>query len=364
MRDYPLDFFLTPMKPAKPPKTVSGAKRLEEAFKSASYIAEEKMDGCRYFSIGGRMFSPRISDVDGIPVEKTQQVAHIAEVLSNFGDKLILDGEIYFPGGKAQDVITVTGSLPDVALAKQQESGNWLRYAIFDVLRDANGRWLVDLPWWKRRKYLEELYEKLQGTHVDLLPIIIENKHAYLDTLLEQGKEGIVLKHMEAPYAIGKRPAWQWIKCKVENEDDVVIMGFEPPERVYTGKYPENWTFWARKAGELGSLDVHIIAVREDEIIINGRRPGPEWVPVTKFYAYGWIGSIVFGKYDSKGNLVRLGTCSGIDEAMRARFSEHPEHYIGKVMRVRLMELTRDHAYRHCRFDGIHADKNPQECKV
>ena len=361
MRDYPLDFFLAPMKPSKPPKTMSGTKRLDEMFNSGHVVAEEKVDGCRYFSIGGRIFSPRISDVDGIPVEKTEQVRHISEVLKLFGGKLILDGEICYPGKKSQDVIMITGSAPDVAYAKQKDIG-WLHYAVFDVLRDVNGQWLTERPWYERRAYLEELKETKLLTDitskyahfVHLVPVVVDDKRAYLEELLGKGKEGVVLKNVKASYQIGKRPAWQWVKCKVENEDDVVIMGFEPPERIYTGKHPESWPYWAK-----------------GETIIEGHCPGPEWVPVTKYYARGWVGSIIFGKYSSNGsnssnssdgNLVRLGTCAGMDEVTRAKFSRCPERYIGKVMKVKLMELTRDFAYRHCRFDGLHSDKNPSEC--
>jgi ATP-dependent DNA ligase len=372
MRDYPLNFFLQPMKPAKPPKTVSGQKTLEKAFESELYVAEEKIDGCRYFAIGGRIFSPRISDVDGIPVEKTQQLPHISGALRKFGSNLILDGEVYYPGGKAQDVITVTGSLPDEAIAKQERSGNWLRYMVFDVLRDAKGNWLTNLPWYRRREYLEQLFcelgEKLEEQGIDLTLTTIQGKRQYLDELLGQGKEGVVLKNIGGKYLIGKRPAWNWIKCKVEMEDDVVIMGFEPPEKIYTGKYVENWIYWGRRADGWCILPEGYascnIDYASDEIIVIGPQPGPEWYPVTKYYAKNWIGSIVFGKYDKEGNLVRLGTCSGMDEAMRERFSKSPEAYIGKVARVKLMEYTRDGAYRHCSFVAIHSDKNPRECVI
>lgn len=370
-RGYPLNFFLQPMKPAKAPKTTSGMKALEKAFESDIYVAEEKFDGCRYFAIGGRIFSPRISDVDKIPVEKTQQLPHISSTLMNFGEHLILDGEVYYPNWKAQDVISITGSLPDEAVAKQERSSVWLRYMVFDVLRDTKGNWLVNQPWHKRRKYLEQLFSTLDMKEfgIDLAPIVTgDAKRAYFDDLLSVGREGIVLKYVDGNYIIGKRPAWNWIKCKVEMEDDVVIMGFESPGKIYTGKYAENWIYWGCKANRqytppegYSFCKVHYAL---DEIIVVGPQPGPEWYPVTKNYAKSWIGSIVFGKYNSKGDLVRLGTCSGMDEPMREKFSLTPEAYIGKVMKVKLMEYTRDGAYRHCSFVALHSDKNPWECKL
>lgn len=358
-RDYPLDFFLQPMKPAKPPKSVSGQTKLKTILQSNDYIAEEKIDGCHYFCVGGRFFGPRISDTDGLPVEKTNQLDHLSSILAPMGSNLILDGEVWYPGWKSQHVITITGSLPDVALRKQEESDTWLKYMVFDVLRNHKGYWMYKLPWKMRRKYLEELFEETElesSGLVFLSPIVTENKERFLQELLSQGKEGIVLKHIEKPYFLGKRPAWNWVKIKVEMEDDVVIMGFEPPERIYTGKYVENWKYWAKR-----TEDRHIHPPGVTETITRGPCPGPDWDPVTKHYAHNWIGSIIFGKYVGD-QLVKLGTCSGMDEATREKFSRNKAEYIGRVMTVKMMEYTPDGAYRHCSFIKLHEDKNPREC--
>ncbi|BFH11642.1 hypothetical protein WJ0W_005588 [Paenibacillus melissococcoides] len=73
-----------------------GAK-LEAFLNDFNYIAEEKWDGSHYLSILGRFFSRQISDVVGIPMEKTDRVPHLSEHLSIFPG-LILDGELYIPG--------------------------------------------------------------------------------------------------------------------------------------------------------------------------------------------------------------------------------------------------------------------------
>jgi len=326
------------MKPARPGNSASAKKKLLEALQSPDYIAEEKIDGCHYFSIGGRIFSPRVSVKDGIPVEKTLQVPHLASLLNElFGNLTILDGECHVNGGKAPDVVSIMGSEPGEAVRKQTNQG-LIRYMIFDILRDHTGKWLIDLPWYKRRRILEQYYKEAgldEGSFVTLVNVCHENKQAYLDFLLSQGKEGVVLKHISRSYVLGKRPAWNWIKIKTETEDDVVIIGFEPPERVYTGKNIENWPYW-------------------DE----------DGTPVTRYWYNKWIGAIVFGKYNKAGELVRLGTCSGMSDAEREKFSKHPEQYIGRVIKVKLMEYTRDGAYRHCSFVALHPDKNAHECRL
>lgn len=315
-------------------------KKLEDIMKSDKYVAEEKIDGCHYLSIGGRFFSTRISDITGLPVEKTENLPHLVQILHDLNlGKVILDGEINYPGMKSQDVITVTGSLPNEAIRKQEHQG-WLHYTMFDILRSPNGEWLINKPWIERRKileavgeYIKELYPKA-SKFIHVNPVTTEDKQAFLENVLDKGGEGIVLKNIYSPYYPGKKPMWVWMKIKAETEDDVVIMGFEPPEKEYTGKNLETWPYW------------------EDNI------------PVTKYYYHGWIGAIIMGKYNKEGQLVKIGTCSGMDEQQRQEFSLHPEKYIGKVAKIKAMEITRDGAYRHPTFVGIHSDKNPYECKL
>lgn len=356
-RAYPLNFFLAPMKPSKVPKTAGGKAKLAKILKSEDYIAEEKIDGCHYFSIGGRILSPRISKADGIPVEKTQQALHISRYLAQkLGPNTILDGEIYIPNKKAPDVVSIMGSAPDVAVIKQKDS-EFVHYKVFDILRLPNGNWIHELPWYKRRQYLEQLFYGFTLEHVILNDIHRHDKEKLLDELLSMGREGIVLKHIKLPYVFGKRPAWNWVKLKTEEEDDVVIMGFEPPQKIYTGKNIDIWPYW--ECPDYPEADVHTIELHLVHHVI-----AMNWIPVTKHYANQWIGSIIFGKYDATGKLVRLGTCTGIDEAQRAEFTNNSEKYIGRVMHVKLMEHTRDGAYRHCNFVRIHPDKNGFECKI
>lgn len=349
-QDYPLDFFLTPMKPCKLDlkRNRHHQEKLEAAFNSNNYVAEEKIDGCHYLSIGGRMFSPRISVVTGIPVEKTLQLWHLHQVLAELGPNLILDGEVNFPGGKSQDVIQITGSDPDVAAIKVRDLG-YPRYTVFDIIRDPKGNWVHNLPFIDRRILLQEIWEQFNLTslspHLHLNPIVTCNKKRFLDEILDKGGEGIVLKHLRQPYLLSKdpkrpkRPMWNQIKVKVEQEDDVVIMGFEPPKMKYTGKNLDGWPYWA---------------MHETEGLI----------PVTRYFAHGWVGSVVFGKYNNHGELIRLGTCSGFDDSLRWAFTENPEAYIGRVITVRLMEYTADGAYRHCSFLRLHDDKNASECRL
>lgn len=334
------------MKPFRPDvRKESHRARLAEALRSSAYIAEPKIDGNHYLLVGGRFLSTKMQVVGGrstgLPVERTGSLPHLSRVFG--GERwrnIVLDGEIYQSGWKASDIRTIMGCASEEAVRRQGGRG-WLRYMVFDILRDPEGRWLFDTPWKTRRALLESLEEDLllASSFIDVVPVIRKDKEAFLDRVLDEGGEGIVLKSVGGLYTpgpLGKptRPAWNWIKLKVELEDDVVLMGFEPATRAYGGEELRGWPYW------------------EDE------------VPVTKYWANGWIGAIVFGKYSSGGELVRLGTCSGFDEGLRSRMTREPEKYVGQVIKIGAMERTEDGFYRHPRFGGFHADKNALECRL
>lgn len=325
------------MKPSKPNKdNPAHTAKLDAALDGTDYIAEVKWDGCRYLYIDGRFFSTHIQvfggESTGRPVEKTEQLQPVVRELAaqNWG-KLILDGEIVVLGGKAQDVVSVLGCEVTEAIRRQRSIK--LHYMVFDVLRTREGTSMLGMPWEGRRAYLNSITKEIESDLVHIVKVVETNKRAFLDAELTAGREGIVLKSRRGLYMPGKRPAWNWVKVKAELDDDVVIMGFEPSTREYTGKDIDNWPYWE-----------------------NGD-------PVTKLYYNRWIGAVVFGKYNSSGRLVRLGTCSGMDETQRAIFSRGPlEAFVGQVMKITAMEVTRDGAYRHPRFIMMHPDKNGHEC--
>ena len=325
------------MKPCKVDmRKKSHRDKLHLALRSSNYIAEEKIDGHHYLAVDGHLISTHISVVTGLPVDKTENLIHISKAIQDLGlTELVLDGEIHLPidGCKSYDVQTVTGSDPAVARKWQEKTGLWAHFRVFDILRDLEGNWLHGLPWHERRKLLEEIQPELESTgFIFVNPVVSSGKVEFLEGLLKEGKEGIVLKDINGRYSSGKRPMWNWIKVKQEKFDDVVIMGYEPAERLYSGENYEEWPFW--EEGE----------------------------PVSKYHALGWIGSIIVGKYDQAGKLVRMGTVSGMNEYYREKFSMEGDKYIGRVIKIKLMEETKGGKFRHANFKELHADKNAKEC--
>lgn len=357
MADYPLDKILLPMGA----KEVKDEKKMETLWDNPAYIAEEKFDGVRMLSIGGRFFSRRISDIDGIPVEKTAQVPHLASVLEKYPN-LILDGEVYYEGMTSNEVTSIMGSLPERAVALQEERGK-LKYVAFDILRDFDGNWLIDLPWTKRRAALIKTIEQIHldsahdrnanGAYIELSTVQYDNKREFYNLIMERGGEGVILKNINGKYIPEKKPAWNWVKVKKHITDDVVIIGFKPPVREYEGKELDTWKYWEH-VDEGGSQLVYDPTLEEFAHY--------DLTPVTKFYFNDWIGAVKFGKYDKDGNLVELGECSGLTDELRKDMSENPDKYIGQAIEIGAMERTKDGFYRHPQFIRMRPDKNPSEC--
>jgi ATP-dependent DNA ligase len=329
---------LQPMKPAKLDlDKPSHQKRLDHYMSSPAYVAEPKIDGCHYFLDSGRVLSTQISKGTNSLVDKTDNVPHLIEgyLRANLGE-IILDGEINYPNKRGSNEATkITGCSASEAVRRQEEELGWVTFTVFDILRDPKGNWLINQPWNIRREALEYAMSLLtkESPYFQLIPVKRSRKQQFLDRILAEGGEGVVLKHTAGIYIPGKRPIDNWVKIKVSDFDDVVVMGFDPPKKEYTGKDYENWPYW------------------EDGI------------PVSKHYYLNQIGSIAFGKYDN-GELIYLGSCTGIDDALRKELTDNQEQYIGQVMEIKFMEKTADGRYRHPNFVRFHPDKNPYECLI
>lgn len=308
-------------------------KKIEDILKSGDYAAEEKIDGCHYMVIGFRFFS-----TDG--VEKTHNYPHIRDFFKALQmPNLILDGEINYPGKTSQFCTRVTGSGADVAVSFQNDYAP-IHYTVWDMLRTPRGTWLVNEPYWKRRKLLEEFYDRfIKGTsleqYVHLTDCRVKDKKEYFEELILSGREGIVLKRLDSAYIMGKKPMWQWVKLKQKDEADFFITGYDDPTIEYKGNNVENWQYWREVKGVL--------------------------IPVSKNYYMGWIGALQLSAYVN--NEVRtICTCSGFEESLRADLSKKRKDYINRVVKVSFMEKTEAGFPRHPRFEGFHESKLPSEC--
>ena len=322
------------MKPATIDDTNSNhLKRMEDILRSEDYLAEEKIDGCHYMLVGFRFFS-----TEG--VEKTDNYPHLRDFFLHLGmPNLILDGEINYPDKTSQFCTRVTGASPGVAVSFQNEYAP-IHYTMWDMLRTPKGTWLLNEPLWKRRKILEQFYDRfIRGTslenYVHLTTVTAHDKGDFYKDILDAGKEGVVLKRLDSLYVMGKKPMWQWMKLKQKDESDLFISGYDEPTVKYGGQNIENWPYWDDVGGVLA--------------------------PVTKYHHMGWVGALQLSAY-VKGEVQQICTCSGMDESLRDLISKNRGDYINRVVKISFMEKTEAGIPRHPRFEGFHESKQAHEC--
>lgn len=316
----------------KNPKEVA---RLESLLDDENYVAEEKIDGARVKALANRFYTKENND-------QTAKLPHLSHILEQIGFvNIILDGELYYPGKTSEHVNPVVLSYPENAIAHQRIHGG-IHYKVFDILRAPNGSWLTDKTYNERRSILERFFQQYiwpnpeYAKYIELVPMERVYKRDFKDKILASGGEGVILKHVDSTYQMDKKPKWVWMKIKQTDETDMVVMGYKPPTILYTGDNYLNWPYWS---------------------VVDGQQRA-----VTESYYKGWIGSIVLGGYVN-GELKELCSVSGLTKELCQEISADPDAYIGRVAKMRYMELTAAGNFRHPTFLSWHADKSPLECR-
>lgn len=344
---------------------------------------EHKLDGtstrCYITKKGLRFFGPRVVDKTDWVGEYTDKVIHLRDVYLPQFRGTILDGEFVHPSGIMPDRKSASILNPNTyyqtAWDKQFEEG-WLIFVAYDVIR-FRGADVTKLPYWQRLTLLDSILYADDGLphHECLLPIIavppkgitIEgiwySQRAFHNYIIENKMEGTVWCSAEGKYTPGKRTNDK-LKFKLKETYDVVIMGFEPPTKEVDFSVaktrPEDWKYWIDDKGVN---------------VPPNHRPDPmKHTAVTKFYYYGWIGSVIFGAYDDKGTLVEVGKCSGMTEEVRSLLSRRSDLYkkqfkgnkraIGQVIEVEGQLYDTEQSIRWPQFVRFRIDKHPKDCTL
>lgn len=349
---------------------------------SGNYFAEEKKDGFWYeFEKTDNhkyLFSRTISAKDGLLVEKGANVPHIMSALDCLPPKTIVIGEVYYPGKTSKDTTTIMGCLPDKAIARQKD--NLIHYYVHDIIY-YDGVDLKNVGARKRYEILSKIWElhnlNQYKEFLELANIVEENLFEYTENVLSDPlKEGVVLKHKDEVYQVGKKPAKVTIKRKKSGETDVVCIGFCDATKYYDGKLDLianyggkdylQWPYWVVEEMDLSTgLIISEQKVKVGEMMtirgINFRT-----VPVTKGYYYGWKTSIAIGAYNDEGNIQNIGNISsGLTDQLKEDMSNNPDKYLGKALRIGFMELDKEaKTVRHGNLIEVRIDKNGDECKI
>lgn len=336
---YPGSIQLAPMRYAVKPSQ----SQIEQAWSSGEWIAQEKKDGAFYQlekTDAGNvyMFGRTVSKKTGEYTEKSDNFPHIKKwAEDNLPNGTILVGEIYVPGGKSNDVTKISGCLPANAYKRQFESSEYqpVHYYIFDIIR-FKGEDLCEKPTIDRLTQLKLCLDGLlDGKYVERAQTYYNNFEEHLKDIFAAGGEGMVFKHMDCPYRVGKRTtASQMFKYKESLDSvDLICIGLEDPTYYYEGKEAESWPYKNEK-GEL----------------------------ITKPAYYGWKTALRVGAYKD-GKIKEVGTvASGLTDADREDMGINPENWIDKVVEIQCMSTTKDGALRHPVFRRVREDKGPDDC--
>lgn len=326
-------------------------ERLEDG-EYADYWVEDKYDGERWTAWIDQdrkvhVYSRHTSKETGTNVVKSENVPHLVSVLSLLPPDTIVDGEIVFiKDGKIsfKGVREIMGcKLPGKAWVRQLERG-CVTYMLFDCIR-YGGICYLDQELAIRRAQLElavrRLHDKSYANmqYVQVVPTYdICEAHDRFAEAVANKQEGIMIKNRYSKYVSGDRPSKTWLKLKVTDTFDAVIMGFEDGAE------------WYAEPGTIG---------RDGVLYPDGRK--------TKYKQNGWFGSIIYGQYvrDLDGNyeLKRMGKASGCNEEMRKLMSESPDDYIGRAAEFTAMARSSTGTSRHPAFKRMRDDKNAIDCK-
>ncbi len=274
------------------------------------YVAERKYDGFRMML----ELSPGELHLYSRTGKENIELAPWLGNLSCNTNELVVDGELYTPGGSATD-------------AAKLENRDKLVYVVFDLLSWNHFNY-VNVEFQRRRSDLVLLVNlcklRFPDMRIHLSEIVADGLDLY-QTVRDEGGEGIMMKDLHAPYAPGKR-SWAWQKIKVTNTWDVVVTGCDAK--------PSEWRV---RPGEVGTDGV---------LRPNGLHTDP-WLAGHVGLTYGWY-------FD--GELVTVGQLGYTGP------KEELELLVGKVAEMKAYGVYRTGALRHPQVLRFREDKPVTEC--
>jgi ATP-dependent DNA ligase len=252
-----------------------------------------------------RLFSHRISKKTGEPIEYTQKLPNI-KTPSQFNG--IYRAEVYAVGkdGKAVHPDIVSAMLTrgvERSHELQKELGLRTRVALIDVDRHEG----EDISW-----------GPFQGKREILQQIVKRSKDFVLpDTAKTPGKKKSLLSRILSG-------------LHRQTKEGIVVHDLESSEKPFS------------KAKIVDHHDVYVTGIFQEE----GTKPGRK--PMAGGFMYSW---------DISGKPVgKVGT--GFDHTMKEDMLKNPQDYIGRVAKVKALDVSKNKILVKPSFDGWHVEKN------
>ncbi len=197
------------------------ATLVREPFHRAGWIYEEKYDGYR---IVAYKEGDRVQLLSRNAVDRTERFARVATAVRALQfPTLLLDGEV---------VVFDRKRVSRFQLLQQGKSE--FIYAVFDCVYK-NGKSLMREPLSSRRATMETAIAPDSTGALMPSRLLARNGVQAYRVARRKGFEGLVAKDLASPYVEG--PSNKWLKVKVHQEDEFVIVGFTRPSgsRKYFG---------------------------------------------------------------------------------------------------------------------------------
>jgi bifunctional non-homologous end joining protein LigD len=288
------------------------------------WVYELKLDGYRALAINANgtlsLYSRKRKSFN-------RQYQHIVEALSGLPRDTVIDGEI---------VALDDAGRPNFNLLQHSRSqASRIQYFVFDLLVYENHD-LTQLPLIERREILKSRL-KFQSPRIRIAEYFETSVGTMLQSVHEQGLEGVVAKRKNSRYEAGKRSG-AWSKYRLNSGQELVIGGYVP--------------------GPHGVESIIVGHYRETELIYVARvRNG--FVPLTRRQVF------------EKLRLLVVPDCpfANLPEAHKGRWGGGlTAEDMGKcvwvrpeiVTRIEFLEWTDSDHLRHAKFAGLREDKNPR----
>ena len=285
------------------------------------WLHEIKYDGYR---IGCRVRKGAIALYTRNGNDWTRAFPEIVEAVRKLGvEDALLDGEVavVLPDGR-----TSFQALQNAAA--DPASRGTLVYFVFDLLR-LEGERLEPIPLEERKARLEKLIGPRKSGRIRYSEHVAGQGQSFFNGACRHGLEGIVSKRRDLPYRPGRHGGW--LKTKCVRRQEFVIGGFTDPEGMRAG---------------LGAL---LIGYYEGERLVFCGKVGT-----------GFSHTVAV---ELRARLDRL-------EQKTCPFTPPPAGSLGRhahwvkpalVCEVVFTEWTTDGKIRHPSFQGLRADKKPED---
>jgi len=256
------------------------ATLIKKPFDHPDWIFEMKWDGYRAIA---EIRDGDVSLYSRNQISLNQKFSPITESLQKLGFEAVLDGEI---------VVVDDQGHPNFQMLQnyQKSRSGHLLYYVFDLLY-FRGHDLTDLPLLRRKELLKKILPS--ATKIKFSDHVSKDGVLFFNVVKEKGLEGIIAKHSQSAYQMGKRSG-QWLKVKTRLTQEGVIAGFTEPRggRKYFGTLVlgvyegDELIYIGHSGGGFGEKDLKVIYEKLHPLV---RKECPFKVPPETNTPVTWV---------------------------------------------------------------------------